>query len=58
MVDNNVKKYIKEHYHEILLEALEEVKPPSIWRDRILFFIISSLGGLGLGLIIQFLRLI
>ncbi|MEM4958831.1 MAG: hypothetical protein QXX12_03035 [Nanopusillaceae archaeon] len=37
---------------EDVLTALEEVKPPSKYREMIFFFMIATLGGIGLGVVI------
>jgi len=36
-------------FYELLLEALDSAKPPSIWVERALFFLFGLLGGVGLG---------
>ncbi|MEM4620864.1 MAG: hypothetical protein QW607_11710 [Desulfurococcaceae archaeon] len=37
---------------EDVLQAIESVKPPTKWRDMILYFIIAVFGGTGLGIIL------
>lgn len=38
--------------HEDILLAIEQVKPPSKYREMIFFFMIATLGGIGLGVVI------
>lgn len=40
--------------HESVLEAIEEVKPPSKLREMLMFFFVGFAGGVGLGLLIAF----
>ena len=42
--------------YESVLDALESVKPPSKYREVLMYFILGLAGGVGIGILIAYLR--
>ena len=43
------KKITEDEFYDELLIAIDESKPPSVWRERLFFIALGLLAGLGLG---------
>jgi hypothetical protein len=39
-----------------ILDALETIQPPSKWREALIYFSIGLAGGVGVGILISFMR--
>jgi len=45
---------VKQELPNILFEAIEEIKPPSPTKEALMYFLLSLLGGIGLGIFLAF----
>jgi hypothetical protein len=43
--------------NQAILDSLESIKPPSKWGEALRYFLIGLAGGVGIGMLIAFLRL-
>ena len=43
--------------NQAVLDSLETIKPPSKWGEALRYFLIGVCGGVGIGMLIAFLRL-
>ncbi|MCX8209357.1 MAG: hypothetical protein N3G79_06940 [Sulfolobales archaeon] len=41
---------------ELVIQAIEESKPPSRFREALVYFMFGFAGGVGLGVLISFIR--
>jgi len=42
----------EDEFYEQLLFAIDQAKPPSIWRERAFFMVVGLLGGMGIGVVL------
>jgi len=50
------EEVLGDEFYDMLLSAIDEAKPPSIWKERLFFMLVGLLGGMGLGVLIIVLR--
>jgi hypothetical protein len=43
--------------NQAILDSLETIKPPSKWAEALRYFLVGLAGGVGIGMLIAFLRL-
>jgi len=52
----NIKQYIKDNINKIMLDVVSEIKPPSLYKEILIYLSIGIGAGFGIGVLISFLR--
>jgi len=56
VLKEHIKKYIKENINRLFLDVVSEIKPPSIYKEILIYLGIGIGAGFGIGILISFMK--